>query len=226
MEDCTMRDTMPKETTKGASQRRELLKTALIDAAEEIICRDGLAALKARDLAAAAGCALGAIYNVFEDLDAIVFAVNMRTLALVDRDLSAAISARPTAASDDASTDDPDAGRLIRLATAYLAFAATNGPRWRALFEHRLAEGRTVPPWYVAELARLFRLVEEPLRAMTPGLDADELPKLARTVFSAVHGVVSLGLEQQLGSIPHRRLRRQTAAIVAAIARGLREAPP
>lgn len=208
---------------KGASQRRELVRTALLDAAEEIIARDGLAALRARDLASAAGCALGAIYNSFEDLDAIVFAVNMRTLALIDRELSTAAASRtPAAAEDGGAAADPDAGRLIRLAAAYLGFAATHGPRWRALFEHRLPEGQVLPSWYAAELNRLFRHVEEPLRAIQPGLDADELTKLARTVFSAVHGVVSLGLEQKLGSIPHRRLRRQTAAIVAAIARGLR----
>ena len=216
-------DPMP----KAASQRRELLKAALIDAAEEIIARDGLTALRARDLAAAAGCALGAIYNAFEDLDAIVFAVNMRTLALIDRDLSAAAARTPAAGgSDDGGASDPDGGRLIRLAAAYLAFAATNGPRWRALFEHQLPDGRPLPPWYAAELNRLFRQVEEPLRGIQPGLDADELTKLARTVFSAVHGVVSLGLEQKLGSIPHRRLRRQTVAIVSAIARGLREGQP
>lgn len=209
---------------KGASQRRELLKTALLDAAEEIIARDGLAALRARDLASAAGCALGAIYNAFDDLDAIVFAVNMRTLALIDRELSAAAATRtPATAEDGGGAPDSDSGRLMRLAAAYLGFAATHGPRWRALFEHHLPDGRLVPPWYAAELNRLFRHVEEPLRGIRPGLDADELPKLARTVFSAVHGVVSLGLEQKLGSIPHRRLRRQTAAIVAAIARGLRE---
>lgn len=218
--------TPPNPAPKGASQRRELLKTALIDAAEEIIARDGLAALRARDLAAAAGCALGAIYNAFEDLDAIVFAVNMRTLALVDRDLSAALARAPAADGGEDAAGDPDAGRLVRLATTYLTFASTNGPRWRALFEHRLDEGRTVPSWYVAELNRLFRLVEEPLRTIKPGLDADELDKLARTVFSAVHGVVSLGLEQKLGSIPYRRLRRQTAAIVAAMARGLRAGRP
>jgi AcrR family transcriptional regulator len=212
--------TMP----KPASERRALLKTALIDAAEAIIARDGLAAMRARDLAAAAGCALGAIYNAFEDLDAIVYAVNMRTLALLDRDLGEAMR-RKSAAGDIAEDRDvgPDGGRLVRLSLAYLAFAATHGPRWQALFEHRLRPGQTVPPWYVAEQNRMFRLVEEPLRAIRPGLAADRLSQLARTVFSAVHGVVSLGLEQKLGRIPPRRLRKQTAGIVMAIAWGLRD---
>jgi AcrR family transcriptional regulator len=206
---------------KPAGERREQLKTALVDAAEAIIARDGLAALRARDLAAAAGCALGAIYNAFDDLDAIVFAVNMRTLALLDRDLGEALRHKPAAGR--ANADDPDLGRLTRLALAYIEFAAKNGPRWRALFEHRLRDDQTAPPWYIAEQNRIFRLVEDPLRAIRPGLAAGELAQMARTVFSAVHGVVSLGLEQKLGEIPPRRLREQTAAIVMAIARGLHD---
>jgi AcrR family transcriptional regulator len=205
--------------TKAADERREHLKTALIDAAEKVIVRDGLAALRARDLAAAAGCALGAIYNAFEDLDAIVFAVNMRTLAQLDRSLGDAVRCMSGAG---VSAEDPNLGRLIRLALAYLEFAAKNGPRWRALFEHRLQDGQSVPPLYLAEQNRIFQLVEGPLRAVRPGLAADELAELARAVFSAVHGVVSLGLEEKLGEIPARRLREQTATIVTAIARGLR----
>jgi AcrR family transcriptional regulator len=210
-----------KPLPKPAGERREQLKTALVDAAEAIIANDGLAALRARDLAAAAGCALGAIYNAFDDLDAIVFAVNMRTLALLDRELGEALRHKPAAGR--ANADDPDLGRLIRLALAYIVFAEKNGPRWRALFEHRLRDDQRAPPWYIAEQNRIFQLVEAPLHAIRPDLAAGDLAQLARTVFSAVHGVISLGLEQKLGEIPPRRLREQAAAIVTAIARGLRK---
>jgi len=202
-------------------ERREQLKAALIDAAEAIIARDGLVALRARDLAAAAGCALGAIYNAFEDLDSIVFAVNMRTLALIDHNLHGA--SRRESTTWGVNSADPDIARLIRLAVAYLDFAAKHGPRWRALFEHRLRDGQAVPPWYAAELNRIFLFVEEPLRAIRPQLAAAELAQLARVLFSAVHGIVSLGLEEKLGEIEPHRLREQTAAIVTAIARGLRD---
>jgi AcrR family transcriptional regulator len=213
--------TVPHDPPKpAAGERREQLRTALIDAAEGIIARDGLAALRARDLAAAAGCALGAIYNVFDDLDAIVFAANMRTLALLDRHLGEAARRKP---ASGAKLDAPDVARLTALAQAYLDFAAKHGPRWRALFEHRPEDGKIAPSWYIEEQNRIFQLVEEPLRAIRPDLAAGELAQLARAVFSAVHGVVSLGLEQKLGEIPMRRLREQAVAIVTAIARGLRE---
>src|ERR1700730_2329906 len=75
--------------TPPIGERRQQLQDALVDAAEKTIAEYGLVALRARDLAAAAGCALGAIYTAFPDLDAIVIAVNMRTLGLLDRHLRA-----------------------------------------------------------------------------------------------------------------------------------------
>ena len=65
-------------------ERREQLRGALIDAAETAIAEGGLSALKARDLARTVGCALGAIYTVFPDLDALILSVNLRTLHLFE----------------------------------------------------------------------------------------------------------------------------------------------
>ncbi len=60
---------------------RQRLREQLIDATERLIAAHGLGALRARDLAQAAGCALGAIYTVFADLDALVLTVNARALS-------------------------------------------------------------------------------------------------------------------------------------------------
>ena len=65
--------------TKTA-ERRKALRQALIEAADATVARDGLGALRARDLAEAAGCALGAIYTIFPDMDALAAALNRRTL--------------------------------------------------------------------------------------------------------------------------------------------------
>ena len=70
------------------AEKREGLKVALIDAAENAITTGGLSALKARDLAIEVGCALGAIYNVFPNLDSLVFEVNARTLTAFEDFLS------------------------------------------------------------------------------------------------------------------------------------------
>ena len=140
-----------------ANERRSLLRQTLTEAAEQVIATQGLPALKARDLARAAGCATGAIYNVFPDLDALVLTVNLRTLALFE----AAIAGGSDAPARGASAGEAVAS-LVRLALAYLAFAEEHRLRWLALFQHRTQSG-AVPDWYRAEQGRLFRYIEAPL---------------------------------------------------------------
>lgn len=197
-----------------AAERRQQLKDALISAAERRIESAGLDGLKARPLAEEVGCALGAIYNVVTDLDELIIKVNSRTLAALERDLAAA--GQVSAAQGSAPVQ-----RLVRLGSAYLAFASAHRVRWRALFEHRLPAGKSLPERYIEEQRRLFGYVEEPLGELKPQLTAERRALLARSLFSAVHGMVMLGLEEKLGTIPPETLREQVAVIVSAIGRGL-----
>ena len=190
------------------------LREQLIDAAERTIAERGLAALKARDLAREVGCAVGTIYNVFEHLDELVLCVGSRTLAMLEAALGA-VRLPGRHGSGEEAVDD-----LVRLALAYLEFAATHTLRWRALFEHRLSEDRSPPEWFVDRQHRLFAQVERPLAALLPELDQEARRVLARTVFSAVHGIVALGPEEKLVSRPLSDLGSQLAATVRAIAAG------
>jgi AcrR family transcriptional regulator len=198
---------------------RAALRQALVDAAERQIARAGLASLKARDLADAVGCALGMIYKLVPDLDALILAVNLRSLELLDAALGQA--ERLDASDSLAPGDGAGVKTLVRMALAYFDFAAANEPRWRAIFEHRMPEGQVVPEPHLAQHRRMFANVEEPLRELVPGLDDAAYVLLGRSLFSAVHGVVDLGLKEKLGAMPQPVLRRQTAAITAATARGL-----
>ena len=173
---------------------------------------------EARDLAAEAGCAVGAIYNVVDDLDELALAVNARTLAALEQELQTATEAKPRKAARGA---EQAVDRLARMALAYVDFAAANTLRWRALFEHRLPPGKSLPDSYVSEQRRLFAYVEEALRDLRPDLPAGERELLARSLFSAVHGVVTLGLEEKLGVVPLAMLREQTTLVARAIGAGL-----
>lgn len=199
------------------AERRQNLKDALVRSAEQRIGRDGLAALRARDLAADVGCALGAIYNVFPDLDALVLAVNARTLAAFEHFLGEVDLSK----KDELHDVHPAVVRLVRLAIAYLDFAVSYGLRWRALFEHRMGGQDQTPAWYIEAQKPLFLLVEEPLRTLRPELDEIQLRVLARSVFSAVHGIVHLGLDKKVVSLPVATLRQQIEQIVIALGTGL-----
>src|ERR1044072_6927401 len=117
-----------------AVARRRKLRDSLIHAAERTIAKEGLRGLKAGDLATKVGCAVGAIYNVFADLDDLIFAVNALTLEQLEKTL--------TVAGAKGADRQADAIRaLTQLALAYTDYAAANRPRWRALFDHRLPRG-------------------------------------------------------------------------------------
>lgn len=198
-----------------AQARRERLRQALIDAAEQVVAGPGLTALRARDLAEVVGCAVGAIYTAFPDLDSLVLEVNRRTLALFEASI-------PVEAS---GLDESPVAALVRLAGGYLAFARAYPSRWRALFEHRLGPGHALPEWYVAEQGRLFRHIERPLARLRPDLAEAERRLLARSLFSATHGLVSLGLDEKLTALPPSVLEAQVELVVGAAARGLADAP-
>jgi AcrR family transcriptional regulator len=205
--------TVKADTTAGL---RDRLRDALVAAAEDTIAKSGLGELRARDLAEKAGCAVGAIYNAVEDLDELVLLVNVRTLAALEHEFTAAGAGE----GGDADTRDAAIAQLVQLAHAYLAFATANGPRWRALFDHRMP-GREVPEWYRNEQHRLFRQVEKPLRVLQPDASPKRRALLARSLFSAVHGLVRLGLEEKLQAIPVTALREQITFVITAIGRGM-----
>jgi AcrR family transcriptional regulator len=202
--------------TKAASRRRKL-RDALVDAAERTIDAEGLRGLKARELAYKVGCAVGAIYNVVTDLDDLIYAVNARTLAALEAKLTeAGAAARSEKGGIEGALD-----RLVRLALAYTEFAAAHTRRWRAVFDHQPAPGRGIPDWYLADQLRLFGYVEEPLKVLRPDDAPARRALVARSLVSAVHGIVVLGLEEKLQLLPRPVLREQVTLLVAAMGRGL-----
>ena len=67
----------------------------------------------------------------------------------------------------------------------------------------------------------LFRHIHQPLAALFPQQSFDEISVMARSLFSAVHGMVALGLEQKLIAVPLALLREQIATMVKAMVSGL-----
>ncbi|MGJ4941628.1 TetR/AcrR family transcriptional regulator [Bradyrhizobium sp. HKCCYLS1011] len=192
-------------------ERRTKQRESLIDAAENAIRAKGLAGLKTRELAQEIGVANGAVYNLVADVDELVLMVGSRTLARLDAELSAAESDGPPA---------PEAA-LVRIALAYCDFAANNLELWRALFEHRMAPDKLLPDWAISDQMHLFRHIHQPLALLFPHRATEEISITARSLFSAVHGMVALGLEQKLIAVPLALLRREITTMVKAMVTGL-----
>ena len=182
---------------RDTAKRREDLREKLIDIAEADIRENGLAALRARTLAERAGCAVGAIYNVFDDMTGLILAVNGRTFRRMGAFVSDAMKA---------GTDTSPTGVLVTIAKAYLSFAIENPNLWRALFEVEMSTEGDVPAWYMDELGRLFSIISSPISELNPNATASEIDLMTRTLFSSVHGIVLLGLEKRISGVPRERM--------------------
>lgn len=183
--------------------RRQAQLEALIDAAERRICAHGLASLKARDLAGDIGVALGGLYNIVADIDALLLLISSRTLRRLGE-------AAEGATSHLAMTTRKEAvERLVKVAHTYLAFARENLALWRMVFELRLLT--PLPDWAAQDQLRLFRHIAEPLTVIFPDLDTVSRTVRARTLFAAVHGIITIGLEERLIAVPAQRLADEIA---------------
>jgi AcrR family transcriptional regulator len=194
-----------------ALERRAKLREALIEAAERTIATKGLGGLRSRELADEIGIANGGVYNLVEDLDELTLRVGSRTLARLDASLSLSEISGPATPRE----------MLVRIAVAYCDFASDNLELWRALFEHRMQPGKEVPDWAISEQMDLFRHIYRPLAQLFPQRTPEQLGITARSLFSAVHGMVALGLEQKLIAVPIKALRSEIARLVQAMIDGL-----
>lgn len=193
--------------TGKVALRKAALREKLVDLAEARIASGGLRALKARDLATEAGCAVGAIYTHFDDLDALALEVNGRTFAR----LGAAVA---EAVADPKG--DPHA-RLIAMSQAYLHFASQQPNLWRALFSISVTSDGPVPHWYMDALGNLLSLIAEPVADLFPDSDAKDLDLMVRALFSSVHGIVLLGLERRISAVPFDHVERMIAQLLGQV---------
>ena len=190
---------------KAAEERRKALRDTLIDLAEAEIEANGIAALKARPLAQAAGCSVGAIYNVFGDLEAILIAVNGRTFRKLGQFVANALEGK---------SELPATERLVAMSYAYLDYAATHPRLWRALFDVQMSKDMDVPDWYLEELGRLFGYIDGPVQECFPQMDQGEVSLMTRALFSSIHGIVLLGLENRISGVPRDQMRNMIALIL------------
>ncbi|MFK7752637.1 MAG: TetR/AcrR family transcriptional regulator [Sedimentitalea sp.] len=189
-------------------ERKEKLRERLIEAAEEQIIDGGFHSVKARAMAQKAGCAVGAIYNVFEDINALIMAVNGRTFRKLGVSVAGAVEA--------AGPQDPNR-QMIIMSHAYLRFAADNTHLWRALFDLEMSVDGPVPAWYFEELAKLFGQIARPLSQLFPAMSRRDLDLMTRALFSSVHGIVLLGLERRISGVPYENIENMIEQVLSQI---------
>lgn len=187
------------ESLRGRKKaERRLL---ILEVARKVIAENGLRSLKIRDVANAADCSVGSIYNEFADFDGVILTVSRETV----QSLASVLS--------KVSADDP-AEHLHGLASAYLDFSMSHANLLRALFEHRMEGDKPFPEDLLQMVMNTFALMYGPLQRLLPDMRKSEVAMIARTLFSAVHGIISLGLEERLVAVPPKDLHRHVRQFV------------
>ena len=182
-------------------RKKKLRRDLMIETARRLIAANGLRSLKVRDVAEAADCSIGSVYNEFGDFDGVILTVNRETVG--------ALTARLAGVAAEDSVR-----QLHGLAATYLAFAADHANLLRSLFEHRMEDDRPFPEDILLMVMQAFALMHEPMVRLLPDRDPEQVALLARTMFSAVHGIISLGLEERMVAVPPEKLRQQLAQFV------------
>jgi len=167
----------------------EELRERIIQAATEIVERQGLEGLSAREIAKRIGYSPGTLYNVFENLDDLLLTIEARLLDMLAERL----------ANTDASGTPQQ--RLRRLAETYFAFTQERPKLWNLLIEHRMPADRKVPAWYQTKLESLLTPLEQALAPLLKQADLATQRRAARTLWAGVHGVTSLCTANKLSPV-------------------------
>ena len=189
------------------AEAHKKLTAKLLAVAFDRVENFGLEQLRARDVTNDAGCALGTLYKCYDDLDDLIIHVNSKTLGMMKEALGNA----------GANISDPG-DALKALALAYLDFAVQKKNLWSAVFKHRLHENETTPEWHQQENMVLLDLISKPMSKINPELDNQQLQVRSRTYFAAVHGIVSISLQDRFISLSGDALRDELEHFVERLA--------
>ena len=165
------------------------LKERILQLAMETVAKEGVTGLSTRKIAKQIGCAHGTIYNVFENLDAIILQINGLSLDRLHKQLE----------QDVAGIGDPQVA-VSQLAKTYTDYCHRHYHLWSMLVDHKLAQGNTIPAWYQDKIDALFLLVSKMILPLVAD-EKERAERAARVLWASLHGVCSLAMDGKLNVI-------------------------
>jgi AcrR family transcriptional regulator len=159
------------------------LQSALVDAAEAVLVREGPAAVTVRAVAAEAGVAPMGVYNRFGSKEGLIEVLLVRGF----EGLKQAVAAQ-------GELDPLD--RLRGAGVRYREFALANREHYSMMFGGALSTGNPSPDLQVCAGAAFAELVGHVATAMNAGsLIPGDPQDVAQQIWSAVHGAVTLEMQ-------------------------------
>jgi len=187
---------------------RKDIKQMAIDAGLEIIEQNGFLGLSTRKVASKIGYSVGTLYNVFENLDDLIFHINALTLKelyyYVEENLN--------------SQQGVEA--IKKIGASYIEYSTESSNKWSALFEYQRPPESEVPDWYLEKVNKLLTLPEKYLVGMFGG-DEEVARKVSRILWGGVHGICSLGRTHRLGGDNPEVLKAMAYSLIENYLKGM-----
>jgi AcrR family transcriptional regulator len=203
----------PRAAKKKTGYHHGDLRRALLDAALELVAREGTGAVALRELAARVGVTHAAPYRHFKNKEALFATVAEEGFKLFH---DALVAGRDAAGKGDRA-------RLIGTGVAYVRFAVDHPGHFKVMFSH-LGDKQSDVPGVVDEGMTAFMVLFDCIVAAQASGTLKPGDPLQQSLFawSGVHGLSMLLVEQALGSVGiDEPVEAQAARISAALIDGL-----
>jgi AcrR family transcriptional regulator len=182
---------------RRSDHTRDELREMALQAAQRIISKQGLSGLSTRSVAARMGYSSGTLYQIFDDINDLIFQVNAMTL---DR-----LAEHCADVDFNASPDEI----LQNLAGRYIEYVTDNPGRWNAIIEHSLPNGRAAPEWYKKRMQWLLGLGEKAIAPFFASEEEGLRRHEANVLWASLYGIAALGTAKKLptGETPQELVR-------------------
>lgn len=198
---------------KQSKPSTEELRQQTIAEARQLLMEGGPEQVKARVLAVRMGISVGSIYNLFGQLEELLFLVN----AEVYDELLDVVKAAIDRTGSDAAPED----RVLALCRAYLEFVSANQNLWSGVLAFNRQSKSTVPRWY-REKERALLTTAAGVLDNVPGPSSQAQKDLAaRATWAAIHGIVTISVGRQGLLATQEDIAAQIELVARSIVRAL-----
>jgi len=156
-------------------QRQRILNTTL-----KLIDSDGLESISARKIAAKMSCAVGSLYRNFDNLNAILLAVNIETLKALETYVRASIQ------SDDAKE------RIHQMGMAYMDYVLHYPRRWQLVMQDVAGNNPDDMNDYWVQQQTMFQMIEKAFWNLGTFQSKQAAYLEARTLWASLDGLCNL----------------------------------
>jgi AcrR family transcriptional regulator len=180
--------------------KKEIVRDSLVSATLKLMDEGGLERVKARTVADRVGVSVGTIYNFFGNVDGLLREANSQIFADLNAMGMASMAEIETALRNNTQSgpggengSDRVKYGLNKLAATYIAFIDKNAARWAAVLAfNRRQAAEEQAQWYRDQQTALIDIIARVLVATSLGADDEKRAVAAHTLWSAVHGIVTM----------------------------------